>query len=142
MNYLKEAETYLKEYYDFRKALNSIKVELDGIEKELTSVKSTSYDGIPGGGSSSSDDRIVNLIFKKQVKEEAFVITEQKINHIDSILEQMGEDGIILRRCYIDGDMHFRIYNDLNLSERTFYSRKASAIRKFSIQLFGLKAVI
>ena len=142
MNYIKEAETYLKDYYDFNKSLENIHIELESIEQELISVKSINYDDVPACGSCNSDDRIVNLIFKKQVKEEAYKLTSSKIEHIDIILNEMGEDGVILRRAYIDGDMHFKIYNDLNLSERTFYSRKAIAIRKFAIRLFGLKAVV
>lgn len=142
MNYIKEAEIYLKEYYDFSKSLGNIILELDSIEKEMTSIKSMNYSDVPASGSVNPDDRLVNLIFKKQVKQEAYEMTSSKINLIDSILESMGEDGVLLRRLYIDGDIHFKIYNDLGLSERSFYRRKCEAIRKFAIQLFGIKAVV
>lgn len=142
MNYIKEAESELRCYDELNKSVARIENELQLINRELTNVKSMNYDAVPGGNNPYPDDRIVNLIFKKQEKEDALSLTHDKLRHIDDILESLGEDGVILRRTYINGEMYFKIYNDLNMSERTFYNRKAEAVRRFSIQLFGIKAVI
>lgn len=77
MDYLKEAENELKDYGDLLSALEVLQDEIKIVNYELLTVKSISYDTIPGGNSVNGDDRLVNLTFKKQVKVESYKITRQ-----------------------------------------------------------------
>lgn len=142
MNYIKEAENELRHYNELVSAEANLKEELDFIEQELTNVKAINYEDVPGGSSVNGDDRLNNLLYKKQIKKDSHNVTKRKIDHIDNILKSMDKDGEILRRAYINNEMHIRIYTDLGLCERTFYDRKSLAVRKFAVQLFGLKAVV
>lgn len=146
VDYLKEAEEELRSYNDFSNSLISIKEELEIIDSELKNVKTMNYDSIPGSCAVQSDDRIVNLIYKKQVKEESYELTLAKVRHIQKIFEMLCDsndkqniDAELLKQYYLDQNQIADICDDLKVSERTFRRRKYIALRRFARQLFGIK---
>jgi len=146
MDYIKEAEEELKAYNDLSNALSSISEEMEIIECELKSVKSMAYDNIPGGSKPTGDERLVNLIYKKQIKEDVYKLTQAKVKHIQNILvalEDTGDenniDSELLRQLYLERNNISSICLNLNISERTFHRRKFIALRRFARQLFGIK---
>ncbi len=147
MDYIQEAENVLNAYQDLVYSLDSLTDEIRTIEYELQSIKSMDYESV-SGGSMNSDDRITNLIFKKQVKISAYKLTKAKINNIDNALgylENNGEmdslDKDILKLLFVDKFRLEDICYKLNLSESTLRRKKHYALKRFSIQLFGIKAL-
>lgn len=147
MDYIQEAENVLSAYQDLVHSLDSLKDEIRTIEYELQSIKSMDYESV-SGGSMNSDDRITNLIFKKQVKISAYKLTKAKINNIDSALDYLENNGEmdsldkdILKLLFIDKFRMEDICYKLNLSESTLRRKRHYALKRFSIQLFGIKAL-
>jgi hypothetical protein len=92
MNYIKEAEEYLRSYSDLKDSIVNIKKELEFLELEITGAKAIDYSGMPGGGGAAlPDDRLVNLLYKKQVKEAALESTTNTLSYINYIFERLSE---------------------------------------------------
>ena len=143
MDYIKEAEGYLRSYPDLTESITNIEMELDFLEEEITGAKAIDYSGMPsGGGSALPDDRIVNLLYKKQVKQKALESTTAKIKHIECIFKKIGEkDEKLLKAFYVEGLRGMALEEKFNVSDRQVYNLKKIAIKRFAIQLFGIKAV-
>lgn len=146
MDYLKEAEEELRAYKDFSNSLISLREEIEIIELEMKSVKTMNYDSIPGGNAVEDDERLVNLIYKKQIKEDAYKLTKAKIKHIQKIFKLLDSSGDnknidveLLKQLYVEQRQIIDICNELEISERTFRRRKYIALRRFARQLFGIK---
>ena len=146
MDYLKEAEEELREYKDFSNSLISLRDEIEIIELEMKSVKTMNYDSIPNGNAVEGDERLVNLSYKKQIKEEAYKLTKAKIKHIQKIFKWLDSSGDnknidveLLKQLYVEQRQITDICNELEISERTFRRRKYIALRRFARQLFGIK---
>lgn len=143
MNYIKEAEEYLRSYSDLKDSIVNIKKELEFLELELTGAKAIDYSGMPGGGGATlPDDRVVNLLFKKQVKEAALESTENTVVHIKNIFENLNEvESKVLKAFYIEGLRGTALEEKFELCERQVYNLRQPAIRRFAKQLFGIKAI-
>jgi hypothetical protein len=142
MNYIKEAEEYLRSYSDLKDSIVNIKKELEYLELEITGAKAIDYSGMPGGGAALPDDRLVNLLYKKQVKEAALESTENTVTHIKNIFENLsGEESKVLKAFYIEGLRGTALEEKFELCERQVYNLRQPAIRKFAKQLFGIKAI-
>lgn len=148
MDYIQEAENVLNAYQDLVHSLDSLKDEIRTIEYELQSIKSMDYESV-SSGSMNSDDKITNLIYKKQVKISAYKLTKAKINNIDNALEYLkcdgkeeSQDAALLKLFYIDKYRMEDICNKLNLCDRSIRRKKHCALKRFSIQLFGITPII
>lgn len=148
MDYVKEAEGYLRSYTDLTEAVENLENELDFLEEELTGAKAIDYSGMPGGGGASlPDDRLVNLLYKKQIKEKSLELTKKKIDHIDLVLSQLSigegneQDEKVLRKFFIDNLRGQALEKEFTVSERHVYRMKGKAIRRFAIQIFGIKGL-
>lgn len=143
MDYIKEAEWYLRNYRDLKMAVTTIEDELDYLEEELTGAKAIDYSGMPsGGGATLPDDRVVNLLYQKQVKQKTLDLTKLKVKHIETIFNNLGpKDEDLLKAFYLDNLRGNELEGQFALSERQVYNLKKIAIKRFAIQLFGIKAV-
>lgn len=143
MNYIKEAEEYLRSYSDLKDSIVNIKKELEFLELELTGAKAIDYSGMPGGGGAAlPDDRLVNLLYKKQVKEAALESTTNTLSYINYIFERLSEkEAKVLKAFYIEGLRGTALEEEFELCERQVYNLRQPAIRRFAKQLFGIKAI-
>lgn len=143
MDYIKEAEGYLRSYRDLKQSIELIKGEIEYLNEELSGIKAIDYSGMPsGGGSTLPDDRVVNLLYQKQVKQKALESTILKVNHIENIFINLGEkDEKILKAFYLDHLRGIELEGKFGVSERHAYNLKKTAIKRFAIQLFGIKVV-
>lgn len=143
MDYIKEAEVYLRSYRDFKKSIELIENEIEYLDEELVGAKAIDYSGMPsGGGATLPDDRIINLLYQKQVKQKALESTILKVNHIENIFINLGEkDEEILKAFYLDNLRGIELEGKFGVSERHAYNLKKAAIKRFAIQLFGIKIV-
>lgn len=143
MNYIKEAEEYLRSYSDLKDSIVNIKKELEFLELEITGAKAIDYSGMPGGGGAAlPDDRLVNLLYKKQVKEAALESTTNTLSYINYIFERLSEkEAKVLKAFYIEGLRGTALEEEFELCERQVYNLRQPAIRRFAKQLFGIKAI-
>lgn len=142
MNYIKEAEEYLRSYSDLKDSIVNIQKELEFLELEITGAKAMDYSGMPGGGAALPDDRLVNLLFKKQVKEAALESTENTIAYIKSIFKNLSEEeSKVLKAFYVEGLRGTALEEKFKICERQVYNLRKPAIRRFAKQLFGIKVI-
>ncbi len=143
MNYIKEAEEYLRSYSDLKDSIVNIKKELEFLELEITGVKAIDYSGMPGGGGATlPDDRLVNLLYKKQVMEAALESTTNTLSYINYIFERLSEkEAKVLKAFYIEGLRGTALEEKFKICERQVYNLRQPAIRRFAKQLFGIKAI-
>lgn len=142
MDYVKEAEEYLKSYPELKESLDNIRLELEHIENQLIGVKAISYDGMPGGSISNADDKLVNILFRKQKAEQALEETQGEVKLIENILDQLSEeDRKVLQAFYIEGLRGEALEKRLQICERQVYNLRHPIIRKFAKLKFGIKAI-
>jgi hypothetical protein len=148
MDYIKEAENYLRNYNDLVDSVDNLKNEIYEINADLTSIKNIDYSGMPhGSGGALPDDKLINKLYRKQKAEEELKKTLIAINRIDCVLKKLseGEDNKkyekILRLYYIEGARGQALEEALECSERHCYRLKGIAIRRLAVQLFGIKGL-
>ncbi|MBU5439481.1 hypothetical protein KQI42_15810 [Tissierella sp. MSJ-40] len=149
MNYIKEAENYLKHYGDMYESIENMDKEISRLIRESgpQDITAIQYDitGIPGG---CKQDEAINVLFKIQILTENRHNTKKELEKIDKILDEISEEegcefyGQVLRKWYIERVPKEDIAESIGYSSRqSIYTLKGKAIRKFSIRLFGLEAL-
>lgn len=146
MNYITEAEKYLRHY-------NSLKYSLDQMEREIAKLI---WDGIPSSNGvtdyakeptgSFFQEEMIHIVCKLQQYKEMQKETLDKIGEIDTVLDELENDyrnfGQVLRLWYIEKLNKEEIAEELNYSSKTsIYDIKYRAIKELSIRLFGIRAL-
>jgi len=150
LNYLKEAEKYLKHYHDLHRSLQNMRGELSRLygkaapkgysEVSTDIIKLTSRE-------TSYEDDTYNLLFRIKTLTENISRTEEQLQEIDEILDSISQDegcelyGDILRKMYIERLPREEIAQDMRYSERNIYYLKHEALAKFAVNLFGIDAL-
>lgn len=139
MNYIREAKEFLMNYKDYCIANDNLKDKLNLLKTELEGYKPVIISGTPRGSSSSTDDKLCNLIFERDKIKEYLEVNSAKLTNCESILNNLPEEyRKILILSYVEYRSETEIMMDLHMSERTYYRRKEEAIRCLARQLFGI----
>lgn len=143
MDYIKEAEVYLRSYKELKRSIPLIGNEIECLNEELVNVKTIDYSRMPNsGGTTSTDDRIVTLLYKKQLKQIELKLAKLKVKHIEVMLNNIDmSDGEILKAFYLDNVTIANLEELLNLSDRQIQNIKKRAIKRVAIHLFGVKVL-
>lgn len=147
MNYIREAEKYLKHYKDLKYSLEQIDREIYRLQMSSApkDIKAVNFDGVPHA--EYYQDNIFNIAFQLKVFTEAKEQTLARLEEIDRILEDIGRENKnyekILRMWYIEKRPWEEIAEGLQYSPKSrnsIYELKNEAIRKFAVMLFGIGA--
>ena len=142
MNWKREAIDKLKNYEAHRQALENIPREIKRLESAYTGLRSASTENAPvtGGGGTREDCVLSNIVLRDELKrrlKEARLWTAQ----VDKALAVLGEEEkLVLDRFYIHrakgnaGELCER----LNVEQATVYRKRDSALRRFTIALYGV----
>ena len=142
MNWKREAIDKLKNYEAHRQALENIPREIKRLESAYTGLRSASTENAPvsGGGGTREDCVLSNIVLRDELKrrlKEARLWTAQ----VDKALAVLGEEEkLVLDRFYIQrakgnaGELCER----LNVEQATVYRKRDSALRRFTIALYGV----
>ena len=142
MNWKREAIDKLKNYEAHRQALENIPREIKRLESAYTGLRSASTENAPvsGGGGTREDCVLSNIVLRDELKrrlKEARLWTAQ----VDKALAGLGEEEkLVLDRFYIHrakgnaGELCER----LNVEQATVYRKRDSALRRFTIALYGV----
>ena len=148
MNYIEEAEKYLRHYYDLNRSLQNM------IRERAKLIGRSGPKGYPSQdftqpytSEGSGQDDAYNILFKIQTLTENIDKTEKKLEEVDFILDGISKEpgcglyGDILKKWYIEKVPREEIAEEARYCERNIYKIKDKAIRKFAVNLFGLDAV-
>lgn len=145
MNYIDDAVEYLKNYENLQRALENLEMDIRELKAEINAgqLNAVQYSDMPkGNGPLLQDDKLINKMYKLQVKKKEYIITKKTIEKMDKAIANLPEvDQKILRAWYIDGLRDETAYKHTGCSERNFYRCKNQALKTFSIQLHGISAI-
>lgn len=131
----------LKDYPAKKQALESIPLQIAEIESAMTSIRSARPDSTPvKSGASGYDDKILNCLVQKDELQRTLERAKLWVNTVELSLGVLSpEERKILDRFYIiaergaAGDLAEECFVDI----KTIYRWKDSALRKFTIALYG-----
>lgn len=142
MNWKREAIDKLKNYEAHREALENIPKEIRRLESSFAGIRSATTDGTPvsGGGNTREDAMLSNIVHRDELKrrlKEARLWVAQ-VDKALSVLDD--EERLVLDRFYIHrakGNVG-ELCERLNVEQATVYRKRDSALRRFTIALYGV----
>ena len=141
MDWKREAIDKLKNYAAHREALENIPKELQRLESVYTGIRSTAGRAtVSGGGGSREDTMLSNIIHRDELKRR---LKEARlwVAQVDKALAVLDdEERLVLDRFYIHrakGNVG-ELCERLNVEQATVYRKRDSALRRFTIALYGV----
>lgn len=142
MNWRREAIDKLRNYEAHKQALESLPKEIRRLESAYTGIRSAITDGTPvsGGGNSREDSMLSNIVHRDELKRR---LKEAKlwVVQVDKALAVLDdEERLVLDRFYIHrakGSVG-ELCDRLNVEQATVYRKRDSALRRFTIALYGV----
>ena len=141
MNWKTEAADKLRQYEARRNSLKSIPAEIEQIRISRAAIRSATADASPvRGGGSGREDMLLSSIVKEEELERSLEMARKWVDLVDAGLEILTEDErLVLDRFYLRPSKGAaeRAATDLGVDVKTAYKRKDSALRRFTIALYG-----
>ena len=142
MNWKREAVDKLKNYEAHREALENIPKEIKRLESAYAGIRSATTDGTPvsGGGNTREDSMLSNIVHRDELKRR---LREARlwVAQVDKALAVLDdEERLVLDRFYIHrakGNVG-ELCERLNVEQATVYRKRDSALRRFTIALYGV----
>ena len=142
MNWKREAVDKLKNYEARREALENIPKEIKRLESAYAGIRSATTDGTPvsGGGNTREDSMLSNIVHRDELKRR---LREARlwVAQVDKALAVLDdEERLVLDRFYIHqakGNVG-ELCERLNVEQATVYRKRDSALRRFTIALYGV----
>lgn len=141
MNWKQEAIDKLKNYEAHREALENIPKEIKRLESAYAGIRSATTDGTPvsEGGSTREDSMLTNIVRRDELKRR---LKEARlwVAMVDQALSVLNnEERLVLNKFYIyraKGNVG-ELCERLNVEQSTVYRKRDSALRHFTIALYG-----
>ena len=142
MNWKREAADKLKNYEAHKQALECLPKEIKRLESAYTGIRSATTDGTPvsGGGNTREDSMLSNIVHRDELKRR---LKEARlwVAQVDKALAVLDdEERLVLDRFYIHrakGNVG-ELCERLNVEQATVYRKRDSALRRFTIALYGV----
>lgn len=142
MDWKSEAVDKLKQYEAKRQALVSLPLEIAQVESTMTSIRSSRVDGVAvkGSGSSGREDMLLSCIVHKDELRRNLDRTQMWVDNVNAALGVLDQDERkVLDRLYMTGERNAmgNLAEEFFVDVRTIHRWKVSALRKFTIALYG-----
>lgn len=141
MNWKTEAVDKLKRYEAMKVALKNIPEEIARLKSAMGGIRSATADGTPvQGGGSGREDMLLSNIVQREELGKSLEQANLWVKETDRAMKVLtDEERLILDRFYIHPRMGAaeHLAGDLGLDVKTVYRRKDSALRRFTIALYG-----
>ena len=142
MNWKRDAIDKLKNYEAHREALENIPKEIKRLESAYAGIRSATTNGTPvsGGGNTREDSMLSNIVHRDELKRR---LKEARlwVAQVDKALAVLDdEERLVLDRFYIHrakGNVG-ELCERLNVEQATVYRKRDSALRRFTIALYGV----
>lgn len=141
MNWKSEAVDKLRQYEAKKLSLVNIPLEISRLESAACSIRSAASDGTPvsGGGSGREDMLLSNIVHREEL-ERSLEQAKKWVATVDTGLAILSaEERLLLERFYVHparGHVD-KLCGELGLEKSQVYAKKDSAIRHFTISLYG-----
>lgn len=147
MNYIKEAENYLKYYRNLKKSLDHANYMINNFTWLTAPNSIHAVVNDPSGISARKPVNTVEQLYELVRWQEQKKQTQKEIDHIEEILNDMvKEKGCekyrrVLEMWYVEKEDKEYIAQELNYCTRNVFRVKEKALEKFAVTLFGIKAL-
>lgn len=141
MNWKREAIDKLKNYEAHREALRNIPEEIERLESAYAGIRGAATDSarVSGGGSTREDSMLANIVYRGEL-ERRLKEARLWVSVVDRGLRVLDdEERLVLDKFYIHrakgatGELCAR----MNVEISTVYRKRDSALRHFTIALYG-----
>ena len=142
MNWKREAIDKLKNYAARREALENIPHEIKRLELAYVGIRSAAVDSTPvsGGGSSREEAMLSNIVHRDELKRR-LKETRLWVAQVDKALAILSDEEKLVLECFYihraKGGVDV-LCEQLHLERSTVYDRRDSALRHFTIALYGI----
>lgn len=144
MDWKREAIDKLRIYDARKNAITSIPQEIRRLEDEFSGIRSAAADGTPvcGSGSGSGmEDMLLSNIANRDELRRSLRQAKTTVALVERGLAVLNaEERLVLDRFYIHparGNAD-RLCEELGIEKASVYRRKESALRRFTIALYGV----
>lgn len=142
VDWKREAIDKLRCYEAKKTSIERAMEEFRRLEDDSTRIRSAITDGTPvQGGSSTREDMLINNIARREELKVAIREAKRWVRIVDSGLAILDEqEQLVLDRFYIHrgkGNVS-RLCDELGVEQSTVYRRRDSALRHFTIALYGV----
>lgn len=135
----------LREYRAVKESLGTLPEEIRALEEDMQLVKGTRYDKTPvEGGASGYEERLINYIDRKGRLEANLELAQARVERIERGLSVLTDnERLVLTRFYIHREPRYldRLCGELGYEMRTIYRLKDSALKKFTLAMYGIKDI-
>lgn len=141
MNWVREAESKLRDYSEKEQSLESVTERITQLNLEMSCVRSATTDGTAvHGGGNGREDALLNNIAERDELERAKLSTAEWLEWVNGALIALSDtDKNLLDKFYINrrkGHVE-RLCEEMHLEKAQVYRRKEAALRKFTLLLYG-----
>ena len=141
MDWKVEAINKLKYYDAKRQALQSIPMELQQLESQMSGIRGVKTDRITVTGyRSTPENRLMDCIVEKEELQRNYTQTKLWVEMVSEALDTLTEEERkLLERFYISDDRGAAedLAAELYIDRKTVYHRKDAALWKFTVALYG-----
>lgn len=141
MDWKKEAIDKLRQYEAKKQCVKIIPEEIKRLELEMANIRSATGDGtpMPGGGSRREDMLLNNIVLREELER---TLEQAKIwvKEVDGGMEILNQtERQVLDRFFVHPEIGAadRLAGELGLDVKTVYRRRDSALRRFTVSLYG-----
>lgn len=130
MNYKKWLIEDLQNLDRWRFSITQQQEELATLEAEMTAIKATNYDKIPGGGD-VQQDRLLTALAKKDELAANLALTQKRVRDMDRLLSELPDDERrIVERMYIHREKYAvdSLAEELGFEQAHIYRLKNQAL--------------
>lgn len=130
MNYKKWLIEDLQNLDRWRFSITQQQEELATLEAEMTAIKATNYDKIPGGGD-VEQDRLLTALAKKDELAANLALTQKRVRDMDRLLSELPDDERrIVERMYIHREKYAvdSLAEELGFEQAHIYRLKNQAL--------------
>ena len=141
MDYIKEAENYLKHYASLRKSVSHARYMIDKLMMKSCPGEVSAVNNDITGVSAQHPVNTLQEMYELQQWQKIVTDNEHEIKHISDTLESLEDkEKLILEMWYVNKMQAIDIMNEFEYDERrSVYNLKSKALKNFAINLFGIK---
>lgn len=142
MNWVKEAESKLRDYAAKEQSLESVAERIAQLQAEMTCVRSATTDSTAvHGGGNCREDALLNNIAERDELQRVKASTTEWLEWVNGALTALSDtDKNLLDKFYISrrkGHVEW-LCEEMHLEKAQVYKRKDAALRKFTLLLYGV----
>lgn len=141
MNWVKEAESKLRDYAAKEQSLESVAERIAQLNLEMSCVRSATTDGTAvHGGGNGREDALINNIAERDELQRAKQLTTEWLEWVNGALTALSDtERDLLDKFYVNRQRGHveRLCEKMNVEKSEVYRRKEKALRRFALALYG-----